>query len=63
MTDLPTFTPDEVDALLRDDRCPLCGSDDVSSWGDTPERTDADVTDYVGCNACKAEGAVPTVAP
>jgi hypothetical protein len=34
------------------DTCPACGSDDVSAWGDTGERTDADLTDHAECNAC-----------
>src|SRR3954464_15703232 len=34
------------------DRCPACGSEDVGTWGHTPERTDANVADLAACEAC-----------
>lgn len=40
------------------ERCLVCGSNDLGYFGDTPERTDADLTDHWECEACKATGRV-----
>lgn len=39
--------------------CPRCGSEDVGTWGETPEQTDHDVATRARCEACKWEAERP----
>jgi len=41
--------------------CPECGSDDLAFWGETGDRTDADITDHVECHACGTSWEAPTI--
>lgn len=60
MTTENTNWNNRVEALSTNG-CPKCGSDDLGFFGDTPERTDNDVTDHVSCEKCGAEWASPAV--
>lgn len=41
--------------------CPHCASEDLSFWGETGNRTDADLTDHVECNSCGASWEAPAI--